>query len=453
MGLPLENVRVLDLTRAYSGPIGTLYLADLGADVIKVEAVTRPDIPTREMNPAEFDPGEKPWERAAYFHRLNVGKRDITLDLTTEVGKDLFRRLVGQCDVVTENYNPQTMERFGLHYDALKALNPGIIMASMSGFGATGPRKNWAAYNPAMESMGGLTAITGYESGDTIGSQTGYGDWSLGTVGAISILSALHYRNRTGKGQHIDISGREAVISAIGEVIADFSLNGKVRKPSGNRRRGFAPHDTYRCQGQDEWVAICVRHEMDWQAFCDVLGNPEWTRQQRFGDSTSREENQENLRTLIEQWTSTRAKGEAARLLLAAGVPAGPVLDPGEALFDEQLMAREFFEPIHHPEVGTRLFPRQVPAHYSAIERRPRPHPPLLGEHNHEVLGELLGLTTHELRDLEKDGVIGNEPRRKSARPSGATQDTIQKRGGKVDGDYLQKLADAYGIRPGTGKT
>ncbi len=140
--LPLEGIRVLDLTRAYAGTIGTLYLADLGADVIKIEAITRPDIPTREMNPAEMDAGDKPWERAAYFHRLNVGKRDITLDLTTDTGKELFRDLVPRCDVVTENYNPQTMRRFNLHYEALKELNPRVIMASMSGFGADGPRKS-----------------------------------------------------------------------------------------------------------------------------------------------------------------------------------------------------------------------------------------------------------------------------------------------------------------------
>lgn len=447
--LPLDGIRVLDLTRAYAGTIGTLYLADLGADVIKVEAVSRPDTPTREMNPAELEPGDKPWERAAYFHRLNVGKRDITLDLTTDTGIDLFKQLVPLCDIVTENYNPQTMRRFGLHYEALKELNPQIIMASMSGFGADGPRRSWAAYYPAMEAMAGLTAITGYDSGETLTSLTGYGDWTLGTVGALAILAALHYRNKTGKGQYIDISGREAVLAAIGDVMTDLSINGRVWKPSENRDFSMAPHDTYRCLGDNAWVAIAVRDQQDWDAFCSAIGSPGWTEDEQYSDQGLRHANQETMRPLIEEWTTKRTRKEAADVLLQAGVPAGPVLNPGETLFDSQLIARQYYEVIDHPEVGLRLFPRQVPAHYSMIDRQARTHTPLLGEHNQQVLGELLGLDAHTLKELEETGAIGTEPIRKSRRPPEVSRDKLRKRGAMADDDYLEKLTVAYGQKIG----
>ena len=447
--LPLEGVRVLDLTRAYAGTIGTLYLADLGADGIKEEAVTRPDIPTREMNPAELDPGEKPWERAAYFHRLNVGKRDITLDLTTDTGKDLFRKLVPHCDVVTENYNPQTMRRFNLHYDALKELNPSIIMASMSGFGADGPRKSWAAYYPAMESMAGLTAITGYDEDQTLTSLTGYGDWTLGTVGAMAILAALHHRNKTGKGQYIDVSGREAVLAAIGDAMTDLSMNNRVWKPSENLHTSMAPHDTYRCKGDNSWVAMAVRDQQDWIAFCRAIGSPAWTGEAQFSDQEKRHENQEAMRPLIEDWTGQHTHREAADALLAAGVPAGPVLDPSETLFDPQLKAREYYEVIDHPLVGSRLFPRQVPAHYSAMERQPRSHTPLLGEHNHQVLGELLNLDATSLKELEDSGAIGSEPTRKGRRPPETSREKMRQWGARADDDYLEKLSAAYGKKIG----
>lgn len=444
--LPLEGVRVLDLTRAYAGPTATLYLAELGAEVIKIEAATRPDIPTREINFAENDPGDQPWERAAYFHRLNTGKLDITLDLTNEKGRELFRRLVPHADVVAENYNPATMDRFGLGYAALREINPRIIMVSMSGFGATGPRRSWAAYYTAMESMSGLVAMTGYPDGETMYSGTGYADWILGSAGAAAVLIALHHRNRTGEGQYIDVSGREALLVHIGEAIADFSMNGRAARPSGNRHPGMAPHDTYRCAGEDRWVAIAVRDERDWDAFRRVLGNPEWTLEERFADPVSRWHHQDEMRPLIEAWTSTRDHRDAARTLLDAGVPAAPVLDPRDVFFDPQLREREYFEAIDHPVVGRRLYPRQIPARYSAVSREPRAHPPLLGQDNRKVLGGLLGIGDEELAGLESEGVIGTRPlRARVGGPRPHPFDLWKRAGGKIDDDYRAALGAEYG--------
>ena len=445
-GLPLAGVRVLDLTRAYAGPTATAYLADLGAEVIKIEAAGRPDIPTREINFAENDPGDRPWERAAYFHRLNVGKLDITLDLTNEKGIALFKRLVPHADIVAENYNPATMERFGLGYQELKAINPRIIMLSMSGFGATGPRRSWAAYYTAMESMSGLVSMTGYPDGETMYSGTGYADWLLGSAGAAAALIALHHRNRSGEGQYIDVSGREALLAHIGEAVADVSMTGRAVGPVGNRHPSMAPHDTYRCLGDDRWVAIAVRNEDDWEAFCEVLGAPGWTREARFADPVTRWHHQDEMRPLIEAWTSTREHRDAARFLLDAGVPAEPVLDPRDVFLDPQLRERGYFEVIEHPVVGSRPYPRQIPAHYSAIPRQPRAHPPLLGQDNRQVLGGLLDLSDEEFRVLEAEGIIGSRPLRATrGGPRPHPFDAWRQAGARIDDDYRALLSAEYG--------
>ncbi|MCL4231196.1 MAG: CoA transferase [Dehalococcoidia bacterium] len=444
--LPLEGIRVLDLTRAYAGTTATAYLADLGADVIKVEAASRPDIPTREINFAENDPGETPWERAAYFHRLNVGKRDITIDLTNPLGIDLFKRLVPHCDVVAENYNPQTMKRFGLDYEALSALNPRLIMVSMSGFGATGPWRHWAAYFPAMEGLSGLTSITGYPDGELLNSGTGYGDWLLGSAGAAAVLIALYHRNRTGLGQYIDVAGRAAVLAHLGELVLDYSMNGRAAQPSGNRQSPFAPNDCYRCAGDERWVAISVRDERDWDAFTGVLGNPDWALAPRFATPTGRWQHQDEMRPLIEAWTLSRDSREAARSLLAAGVPAAPVLDPRDILLDPQMLERDYWEVIDHPAAGRRIYPRQVSAHFSAVPRQPRTPPPLLGQHNREVFSGLLGMSEAEIAALEEQGIIGDRPRRATrGGPRPHPFATWREKGALIDDDYLDRLAPAFG--------
>lgn len=444
--LPLAGVRVLDLTRAYAGPTATLYLGELGAEVIKIEAASRPDLPTRVLDFAENDPGERPLERGAYFHRLNVGKLGLTLDLTRPEGIELFKRLVPVADVVTENYLPRTMRRFGLHYDVLRELNPRIIMVSMSGFGATGPLSTWASYYPGMEAMAGLTSTTGYPGDGPMNSGTGYGDWLLGSAGAAAVLVALHHRNRTGEGQHIDVSGREAVLVHLGEVLLDHAMNGRSQGPAGNRDASMAPHDTYRCAGADGWVAIAVRDDADWQAFCGVLGNPPWTAEARFQDPLRRWRHQDEMRPEIEAWTRELDAHEAARRLLAAGVPAAPVLNPADVLLDPQLRERGYYEVIEHPVVGRRLFPRQLPALYSRTPRASRGPAPMLGQHNREILQSLLGMTEQELAALEKDGIIGSAPARRSGRPPPAHPfEHWRVGGGRIDEDYLERLRPVYG--------
>jgi crotonobetainyl-CoA:carnitine CoA-transferase CaiB-like acyl-CoA transferase len=208
----------------------------------------------------------------------------------------------------------------------------------------------------------------------------------------------------------------------------------------------MAPHDTYRCAGRDRWVAVAVRDEKDWEAFCHALGDPEWTRDPRFRDLISRWQNQDEMRPFIEAWAGQRSDREAAETLLSAGVPAAPVLDGRDVLFDPHFRERGYFEPIWHPDVGTRLFPRQMPAHYSSIPRVPRTHTPTLGEHNHEVLSGLLGLDADVLRQLEENGTIGSAPARASRRvPQGQPFEAWRLAGGEIDDEYVEKLSAEYG--------
>ena len=260
------------------------------------------------------------------------------------------------------------------------------------------------------------------------------------------MLIALYHRNRTGRGQYIDVAGREAVLAHLGETVLDFSMNRRVAGPAGNRHFPCTPNDCYRAAGEESWVAISVRDERDWNAFASVLGNPEWTLYPRFADPVARWRNQDEMRPHIEAWTSVRDRHDAARTLLASGVPAAPVLNPRDILMDPQMVERGYWEVIEHPVVGKRLYPRQVPAHFSAIPRHPRIPPPLLGQHNREVFGQLLGMTEAEIVALEEEGVIGDRPKRATrGGPRPHPFESWREKGAEIDDDYLERLAAVYG--------
>ena len=447
--LLLEGVRVLDLTMAYAGPIGTRVWADMGAEVIKVESVQRIDMPTRVISYPENEPGEEPWNRGGYFHRLNVNKYGITLDLTNPKGVEVFKRLVKISDVVSENYSPRTMKNFGLDYPVLKEIKPDIIMVSMSGFGQTGPERDYLAYVPVMEAAG-LSSITGFPDGIPMPTGTGYGDWLLGMAGAAAVLAALLYRRRTGKGQHIDVSGREAVITHIGEAVLDYTMNGKVWGRMGNRHPSMAPHGCYRSKDKEEHITIAVSSDEEWQALCNAMGNPPWTKEERFSTALSRWQNQDELDGLIEEWTTKHHHYEAMHILQQAGVPAGAVLNPKGVLLDPQLLERRFFQVIDHaPEVGKRPQPMQMPAKFSESDGGRLRSAPRVGEHNEYILGELLGLSREELASLEEEKVIGTTlPLRLPWK--GLKLERIAEAGGIIlDRDYLTELSSAYGERIG----
>ena len=447
--LLLEGVRVLDLTMAYAGPIGTRVWADMGAELIKVESIQRIDMPTRVISYPENEPAEEPWNRGGYFHRLNVNKYGITLDLTNPKAVEIFKRLVKISDVVAENYSPRTMKNFGLDYRVLREIKPDIIMVSMSGFGNSGPQRDYVAYVPVMEAAG-LSSITGFPDGMPMPAGTGYGDWLLGMAGAAAVLTALFYRRKTGKGQHIDVAGREAVITHIGEAVMDYTMNRRVWERMGNRHPSMAPHGCYRCRDDEEQITIAVSSDEEWQALCRAMGDPPWTREERFSTALSRWQNQDELDSLIEEWTRQHDHYEAMRILQQSGVPAGAVLNPKEVLLDPHLLERRFFRVIEHaPEVGKRPQPMQMPAKFSESWGGPLRPAPRVGEHNEYILGELLGMSMEEIASLEEEKVIGKTPLLRLPW-RGLKLERIAEAGGVIlDQDYLGELSSAYGERIG----
>lgn len=448
----LKGIRVLDLTMAYAGPIGVRILADMGAEVIKIESVQRIDMPCRRISYPENQPGEDPWNRGGYFHRLNVNKLGPTINLNNPKGRDIFKRLVKVSDVVVENYSPRVMTNWGLNYEALKEIKPDIIMASMSIFGQTGPHKYYSGYMPNTEARAGLASITGYPGQPPMLSGTGYGDWVQGVSGAAGILMALYYRQRTGKGQYIDVSSVEAAMTHIGDVFMDYSMNGRVWPRMGNRHPSMAPHGLYRCKGEERWVTIACQTEEEWQNLCKVMGNPPWTKEERFSDPLSRWKNQDELDKLIEEWTKERDHCEVMHLLQQAGVTAGAVLDIKQIMLDADLIERGFFEVIDHPGgIGKRPHPKQMPAKFSEAKEVPARPAPFLGQHNNYVFKEILGMSEEEIRKLEEEQIIGSAPAKFPPGQEKPLPVHLMLKEGicVVDDNYLDELSAAYGTRIG----
>ena len=409
MSRPLEGIRVLDLTQVYAGPTCTRILADLGAEVIKLEGLKRIDI-TRNFIMAGNDSKGDYWNHAGYFQWRNAGKKSLTLDWSDDEAFELIKRLAPHCDVVAESFTPHVLESKGLGYEALKALREDIIMISLSGYGQTGPWREYSGYGMGLEPASGMSSITGYRDSDPIRTGISFTDPYSGVLGAGAVLAALHYRRRTGKGQYIDLSEQEAAIPIVGYALMDFVMNGRSPRRMGNRSGWYAPQGCYRCAGEDNWLVITVRNDGEWAALCRAVGHPEWEEDERFADIPSRFQNHDELDELITSWTREQDHIEAMHALQRAGVIAAAVLNPKEALLDAHLRERGFFETVEHTGVGPKPMPRQLGARFSAFATDARGPAPKLGEHNREVLQGLLGLSDAEVAALEERKVIGDTP-------------------------------------------
>jgi benzylsuccinate CoA-transferase BbsF subunit len=409
---PLAGVRILDFTWAWAGPHGTLLLALLGAEVIKVESRQRPDharVRSLMTGPVLASP-----DHSVIFSDLNVGKLGITLDLKQPRAVEIARRLAGLCDVVTANMRPGTLERLGLGYEDLRAVKPDIVMLCSSAVGSTGPERSYVGYAPTFAALGGLSSITGHRDGPP-SPLSGAVDLRVGTTCALAILAALFHRQRTGEGQYIDLSSTEAVSALIGGVFMEYAVNKRVPGRDGNWDRTMAPHNCYPCQpgeggsvrgeGDQRWVSIAVGSDEEWRALCSVLGEGALEEDPRFAEVVSRWRHREELDEIISAWTRGRTPEEAAEALQRAGVAAMPVLDGPALAQDPHLRERGALERVEHPVIGSRLTlgpPWRLSDTPAAI-RRPAP---LLGEHNSYVLGQLLGITDEEIEELVRDGVV-----------------------------------------------
>jgi len=405
--LPLEGVRVADLTMVWAGPYGTRILADMGAEVIKIESVENYDL----IRTFVFLPSttENPWNKSAYFNHYNRGKLGVSLNLAKPRGKEVFKKLIKISDVVIENYRADVMERLGFTYEALKEIKPDIIMLSMPGRGSTGPERLNYAYGPLLEANAGLVSITGYPDGRIERTGISYGDPIAGATAAGAVALALHYRRLTGKGQFIDLSQMECLTRMIGEAVLDWSMNQRIGGLTGNRHPYMAPHGCYRCKGEDKWVTIAVQNDEEWESFCQALGNPQWTSDYRFADSLSRWQNQDELDQHIGEWTILRTPHEVMYILQNAGIAAGVVMDHIDLLEDAHLNERGFWGMHTHPQAGTWKIEGPTWRLSEAPDFHWKPAP-CFGQHNDYLFRDLLGLSDEEIRQLEEEQIIGTKP-------------------------------------------
>ncbi len=415
--MPLEGVRVLDLSQVFSGPYCTRILGDLGAEVIKVEATRRPDPERGPIKPApgsglypDNNPGPDPYNRSGRFVEYNRNKYGITLDLGTPEGLHLFLELVKISDVVIENFSVGVMERLGLGYEALRAIQPDIIMLSMPAFGSTGPEASYVAFGPQQEALSGIVSITGYQEDRPLSTWVYYPDPTVALFAVSAVLAALMHRQATGQGQHIELPQREALCYALPELVLEYQMTGRKPRPRGNSHPAYAPHGCYRCQGEDLWVAISVTNDREWVALCQAMGRPDLTLDPRFRTAPERVRNREALDRIVEDWTQKHSHYEAMELLQAAGVPAGAVLTMADMLEDPHYKERGFFVPVDYTGVGIHLS-LGFPWRFSKTPASVRLPSPGLGEHNRYILGKLLGLSEAQVRELEEKGIIGSVPR------------------------------------------
>jgi len=401
--MALEGITVSDFGWVWAAPHLGRLLADMGARVIKIESQARMDaIRGLPPFPSELEHGPN---RSGYYNWLNRNKLGVTLNLKTPKGVELAREIIKISDAMMENYSVGVMKRFGLDYESVKQIKPDIVYASLTPLGTNGPLKDHVMYGRPQVYMSGLAHITGYPEGAPNSTNVSWGDPVAGSHGAFAMLSALHYRSKTGKGQYIELSQWEGLIGMIPEAIMDCTLNKRVQVRQANRHEFMAPHNAYRCEGDMQWVTIAVATDEEWSSLCTAMDNPKWANDEKFSDSCSRWQNQEELDAHIEQWTKDYTPYQVTEMLQKNGVAAFPSLSNKGLVEDPHLNARGFFEEWDHPEIGRRKYDGvlwKMSKTPGKISRRA----PLVGEHNNHVFGELLGMPRDEIDRLVEEKVI-----------------------------------------------
>ena len=391
----LEGVRILDLTRVLAGPYASMVLADLGAEVIKVELPSSGD-ESRGFGP--FQNGE-----SAYFTSVNRGKKSVTIDLRQERGRDLALGLAETCDVLAENFRPGSMDRFGLGYETVHAKYPQLVYASISGFGQTGPYAQRPAYDVLIQAMGGLASITGEPNSPPVRVGSSIADLSAALFGAVGILAALQRASRTGEGQQIDISMLDCQVALLENALARYAVSGEVPQPLGSRHPAITPFQFFAVS--DGHIVLAAGNDGLWRKLCTALGLLDLIEDSRFADNALRTENHAALEPLLAEVLADKTVAEWCEVLVQAGVPSGPLCDVGEVFNDEQIAAREMIVEIDHPIAGRQAMPNS-PLKFSQTPIQLQRPAPLLGQHTEEVLRDMLDLGTDEITGLRADGVI-----------------------------------------------
>lgn len=392
----LEGLRVLDLTRVLVGPYATMILADLGADVVKIE------VPGGGDDSRAFPPhvgGE-----SAYFMSLNRNKRSLTLNLKQAASKQLFLALVQQADVLVENFRPGTMARLGLDYETLKAVNPRLVYAAASGFGHSGPYSPRPAYDAVVQAMGGIMSITGHEDGRPTRVGTSIGDIAAGLFATIGILAAVMHRDKTGEGQMVDVAMLDCQVAILENAIARYAVTGETPGPIGNRHPSIVPFEPF--DTADGQIMIAAGNDGLWGKLCAALELNGLRDDPRFATNPLRITHYEELRPLLAEAVAQKETAVWQTILDAAGIPNGPINAVDAVIRDPQVRAREMIVEVDHPTAGKTLLPG-VPIKLSATPGAVRRPSPLLGEHTAEILAEWLGYDAAQITALQQAGVFG----------------------------------------------
>jgi len=400
--LPLEGIRVVDLSWVWAGPYTALQLTHLGAEVIRIESTLRPDINRRIAPFAEGRPG---LDRGGSFNQWNQGKRSIALDLSHPKGKAIVRELVKKSDVVVENFSAGVLDKMELGYQQLKQDNPRIVMVSVSGFGQTGPISRNVAYGATVMALGGLTALTGYRGQEPRSAGLSYPDPNTAMHGCFAVLSALWRRDRTGQGEYIDISLIESMLAVMPEGIMAQVMRDEQPPRDGNRDPLLAPYDLFPCAGEDTWISICVRDENEWRNLCAAMNQETLATDPRFVTAQARKHHEDELESVIAAWTRNFDQFELERSLQRAGVAAAVVMSAKDVANDPHLEARGFFVRLNHPETGV-FTHAGIPWHLSETPLSVRRPAPQLGEGTEYVFKEVLGHSDAEYRALLAEGVF-----------------------------------------------
>ena len=423
----LEGVRIIVAEDFVVLPFGTMMLGDLGAEVIRVEAPTR--LVSRRFTPfPDGIPGKEWWNETGWFHYWFRNKRSAVINIQTPQGRELFRDLVKVSDVVATNFRTDVVKRLGLDYESLREVKPDLVMINVTGFGQTGPWRNYGAFARTIDGYTGLSHLTGYIGGPPLRANPTYMDTTGGMNNFQAIMMGLFHRDSTGQGIHIDASMYEAGISAVGPALLNEQKTGQSPPRAGNRHSWMAPHGCYPCKGDDRWVVIAVNSDEAWRATREAMGNPAWAQDPRFDSMKGRWEHQDEMDPHIAEWTSQRDSYEVFHLLQKAGVAAGPVLNGKDLLLDPQLQDVGVFDKFTHDEerVGTRIYqgrPYQMSRTPGSID-----FVSTFGEDNHYVLSELLGLGDAELQSLLEQGVIANDPDEEEKEPPPSADPAAQLR-------------------------
>lgn len=399
---PLEGIRVIEITTAWAGPMAGRVLGYFGAESIHVESPNRVNswrLNKEKPNPVNFPgalPGERPFDRSFLFNSQNVNKLSCILNLKTEEGRETLRRLVAVSDVLICNFRPGTLAKLGLDFDSLRKIKPDIIVAELPAFGQDGPMSGYAALGPTMEMATGMSAMMGYRGGQPENTGPSYLDPIGGFNAAAAIMTALHYRQRTGQGQYIEVPQVEAAMQLIGAELLQAIETGVDPVPNGNSVGTMAPHDAFPAFGGDQWVVIAAENETQWQILCRSIGRSELAEDPRFATLAARKHNQVALTAILSDWTRHRDKHEIAGLLQEAGVAAAPVATAADVANSEYLAYRGFFTELEHPDAGRHRHPG-LPIHLSRTPGGQMSAAPQFGGHNMHVLQEILALLPEEI--------------------------------------------------------